>query len=185
MATTDLSHFLNPKQAVTLAKIRDSMKVADFGAGSGFFTRAAAHQVGPNGLVYAIDVNRGLLGRLDAMAILEGYTNIEYVCGDLETPHGSALPENSVDVVIISNLLFIAEHKDRIIEEAWRILHKGGRAIVIDWKDSFNNMGPHKDHVVTREDVIALAEKGGGFSYLEDIEAGDFHYGVILKKTGK
>lgn len=39
---TDLSDFLNPAQAVKAGKIHDSMAVADFGVGAGFFTRALA-----------------------------------------------------------------------------------------------------------------------------------------------
>ena len=88
-----------------------------------------------------------------------------------------------VDVVVIANILFQTEDKERVIEEAWRVLRAGGRAIIIDWQDSFNNIGPHKDHVITREKALALATRGGGFKHLEDIPAGSFHYGLILKKN--
>ncbi len=178
---TDLADFLDPGRAVRAAKIHDSMKVADFGSGSGFFTRAAARAVGPGGVVYAIDVDRPMLDRLANMAKGEGLENIEYVQGDLEVPHGSSLPENSVEVVLISNFLFQAQDKERVFEEAWRILRKGGRLVIIDWKDSFNNMGPHASHVVSKEACIQLAERGQ-FTYLEDIHAGTYHFGLILKK---
>lgn len=182
MTSIDLSDFLNPSRAVRVAKIHDSMKVADFGVGAGFFTRAAARAVGPRGVVYAVDVNRDLLKRLQSFAEVECLSNIEYVQGDLEKPHGSSLPEESVDVVVLANILFQTEDKERVIEEAWRVLRKGGRAVVIDWQDSFNNIGPHKDHVLTKEAAIALATRGGGFQHLEDIPSGSFHYGLILKK---
>lgn len=181
MSTADLSDFLDPTRAVRAAKIHDSMKVADFGSGSGFFTRAAARAVGPNGVVYAIDVHRDMLSRLANIAPLEGLANIEYIQGDLEETHGSALPDATLDVVIIANFLFQVSDKEKVLEEAWRILRKGGRLILIDWRDSFNNMGPHKDHVVSREKVLAEATRGG-FAVLEEIEAGSFHFGLILKK---
>ena len=181
MSTEDLSDFLDPTRAIREAKIRDFMKVADFGAGSGFFTRAAARAVGVGGVVYAIDIHRDMLDRLSNIAPLENLSNIEYVQGDLETPHGSALPDGTLDAVICANFLFQTENHGGVFEEAWRILRKGGRLVVIDWEDSFNNMGPHKDHIVSKVECLKLAQSGG-FSLIEEIPAGSFHWGVILKK---
>ncbi len=181
---TELSDFLDPGRAVKAAKIHDHMKVADFGVGAGFFTTALARAVGPQGRVFAIDINRDLLTRLAPFAELEDLMNIDYVQGDLDEPHGSSLPEGCVDVVMMANILFQVEKKDMIIEEAYRVLRKGGRLVLIDWKDSFNGMGPHKSAVVSREEALALTTKGGGFSHMEDIPAGTFHYGLILKKKG-
>lgn len=158
------------------------MAVADFGVGAGFFTRALARSVGPQGKVYAIDINRELLKRLAPFAEIEGLSNIEYVQGDLDEPHGSSLPDGTLDAVMMANILFQVEKKDQIIEEAWRILRKGGRLIIIDWKESFNNLGPHADAVVPYKTALALATRGGGFTHIEDLPAGSFHYGLILKK---
>jgi arsenite methyltransferase len=182
MSIADLSDFLDPTRAVREAKIRDFMKVADFGAGSGFFTRAAARAVGPGGVVYAVDINRDMLERLANIAPLEGLANIEYIQGDLEAPHGSGLPDTLLDAVICANFLFQTEDKARVLEEAWRILRRGGRLVVIEWKDSFNNLGPHADHVVAKDELVGLATRGN-FSLIEEISCGSFHYGVILKKN--
>jgi ubiquinone/menaquinone biosynthesis C-methylase UbiE len=159
------------------------MKVADFGIGAGFFTRAAARAVGPRGVVYAIDVDRALLKYVESLAVAEQLHNIEYIQGDFEEPHASSLPDGSVDVVLVANTLFQVQDKQSLVSEAFRILRKGGRAVVIDWQDSFNNMGPHKDHVVNRDAALTLFTHGGGFTHMEDIPAGSFHYGLILKKN--
>ena len=173
--------FLNPAKAVRAAKVREGMHVADFGVGSGFFTRASARAVGNWGKIYALDIDRELLKRARTLARAEGLENIEYVRGDLEQLHGSNLPDESVDMVILSNVLFQVPHKEKMIEEAWRALRHGGRALAIDWKDSFGGLGPHPLHVLREGDAKKLFERGG-FSFLESVPAGDFHYGFILRK---
>ena len=163
------------------AKLHEGMKVADFGAGSGFFTRAAARLVGGKGIVWAVDVHQDMLPRLKNLALQEGLTNVEVVHGNVERAGGSNLPDANFDLVIISNLLFGAEHKDAVVKEAKRVLRKGGRALVVDWSDSFSGMGPHPDHIVTQDHVRTLFELGG-FTHPEAVSAGEYHWGVLFKK---
>jgi ubiquinone/menaquinone biosynthesis C-methylase UbiE len=75
-----------------------------------------------------------------------------------------------IDKVVISNILFQAENKKNIIEEAYRILRPEGMAIVIEWKEKIN-----KDEM---ERTFELA----GFSFLKNFNAGSYHYGIIFKK---
>lgn len=157
------------------------MKVADFGVGSGFFTREAARAVGERGRVYAVDIDSSLLARVKSLACAEGLQNIEYVRGDFEEKGGSNLPDASMDVVLCTNTLFQVTDKEALVEEVWRVLERGGRAFVIDWKDSFDCMGPHPSHVVTEADGRALFERGG-FSFIGPLPAGEFHWGGILRK---
>ncbi len=157
------------------------MRIADFGVGSGFFTREAARVVGTLGVVYAVDIDGGLLARLKSLASEEGLSNVEYLRGDLEKIHGSGLADEALDAVLITNVLFQAHDKEKLIEEAWRVLRKGGRAIVIDWKDSFGGLGPHPLHVFKGADAKKLFERGG-FVFMEEFSAGAYHWGYIMKK---
>lgn len=175
------SSFLNPTRALQAAKLHDGMRVADFGAGSGFFTRAAARMVGGKGLVWAVDVHQDLLPRIKKLALEEGLANVEVVHGNIERAGGSHLPEDNFDLVIISNLLFGTEHKDAVVKEAKRVLRRGGRALVIDWAGSFGGMGPHPDHCVTADHAQTLFELGG-FALVETVPAGSHHWGLLMKK---
>lgn len=176
------SSFLNPTRTLQAVKLHDGARVADFGSGSGFFARSAARLVGAGGLVWAVDVHQELLPRLKNLALQEGLHNVEVVHGNVESAQGSHLPKENFDLVIIANMLFAAEHKDAVAKEAWRVLRKGGRALVVDWQDSFGGMGPHASHVVTADHARTLFELQD-FSYLQEVPAGSYHWGALFKKS--
>jgi ubiquinone/menaquinone biosynthesis C-methylase UbiE len=175
------SSFLNPSYAVRALEMQGGERVADFGAGSGFFTRAAAREAGVHGVVWAVDCHQDLLSRIKNLALGEGLHNVEVVHGNVEKPRGSHLPEANFDAVIISNVLFGADRRHEVVREARRILRPGGRALVIDWRESFAGMGPHPDHVITAKEAQELFE-AEGFLHIEDVPVGAYHWGFIAKK---
>ncbi len=175
------SSFLNPREAVRAAKIAEGMHVADFGAGSGFFTRAAARVVGEEGRVVAVDVHQAMLPRIKALASGEGLHNVEVMHGDIEQAGGSRLEDEQFDVVIIANLLFSCENKKAAVAEAHRVLRRAGKALVIDWSGSYGGLGPHEDHVIGAKEAQKLFEEGG-FSLSNEIPAGTYHWGFLVRK---
>lgn len=176
------STFLNPTRALHAAKLDEGMRVADFGAGSGFFTRAAAREVGEHTSVWAIDVVRELLPRIKNLAEAEGLHNVEVLHGDVSHLSGSNLPEKSIDFCIAANLFFQIEHKHELVDEIRRVLVPSGRALIIDWAGSFGGLGPHPDHVLTKAAGEKLfAERG--FTTIGDIPAGAYHWGFLARKN--
>lgn len=178
------SSFLNPQRALASAHISEGSRVADLQAGSGFFARAAARAAGPHGLVWAIDPNPEMLPRLKNLAEGEGLRTIEVVRGTLEKPGGTKLPDATMDVAILANALFGIEHKETAAKEAYRILRRAGRLVLIDWSDSHGGLGPHPEHIVTKAQALKIFE-AAGFAPAEDIPAGDYHWGLILRKREK
>lgn len=176
------SSFLNPSKALDAAHLHEGMRVADFGAGAGFFARAAARRIGHSGVVWAVDAHRELLPRLRNLAEAEGLKNIEVVCGNIEKKGGSNLPDAHFDLVIGANVLFSAHHRRGVVQEMLRVLKNGGSALVIDWRDSFGGMGPHGEHVITAAEAQELFTKSG-FTYVRDIPAGEYHWGFMVRKN--
>lgn len=160
--------------------IEAGFKVADFGAGSGAYVLAIAERLEGTGKVYAIDVQRDLLRRIHNEAQKRGYKNVDVIWADLEVPRASKLADNSIDLVLISNLLFQVPDKPLILREARRIVKRSGRVAVIDWYESFGNMGPTKEDVVSRDALLELAKKAG-LTLEKEFAAGAHHYGVILR----
>ncbi len=173
------SSFLNPAKALALANVHEGQEVADFGAGSGFFTRAAARLVG-DGNVWAVDDNGEVLSRIKSLALTEGLKNVEILRGNIESSEGCGLPAEHFDVVIAANVLFSAENKERVVAEIYRVLKRTGRAVVIDWSDSHGGLGPHPEHVITESVARDLFAKD--FTYQGEVPAGEYHWGFIVRK---
>ena len=173
--------FLNPEKLIEYSDIHHAMKVADFGASVGHYALHIARRVGGQGKVFAIDIQKDLLTKLQSEAEAAKISNIEIIWGDVEIVGGTKLKNDSVDRVLIANILFQTYDKAGLITEAKRILKKGGKVIVIDWTDSFSGLGPHKKDVVNKKMAKDLFESQG-FIYDSEMKAGDHHYGIILEK---
>ncbi len=175
------SSFLNPAYVLANAALHEGQDVADFGAGGGFFTRAAARAVGAEAVVWAVDSNGALLNRVKSLALAEGLHNVEILRGNIEAPQGCGLPAEHFDMVIAANILFSAHHKQAVVTEIHRVLKRTGRALVIDWSSSHGGLGPHPDHVISMAHARKLFEESG-FTFLMQIPSGAYHWGFVVRK---
>ena len=173
--------FSDPILHIEHLDIDQGMKVADIGAGSGHHTMHIAKAVGETGTVYAIDVQKELLARIKSEANHNKLHNVEIVWADIEKPGATRIQNGLMDRAILSNVLFQLEDKRNAVGEIKRILKPGGKLIVIDWSDSFSQLGPHKDMVVGPVEAVALFS-ANGFEKEREFDAGSHHYGIIFKK---
>ncbi|MDQ5971699.1 MAG: hypothetical protein QG566_645 [Patescibacteria group bacterium] len=171
--------FTNPRTNILQCGDITGCSVADLGSGSGFYTMEVADRVGARGKVYSIDIQKGLLDRTRQLAKEKNLKNIEYICSDIEKVGGTKLADNIIHLAIVSNILFQLENKDSFVKEISRIIRPGGQVLFIDWLNSYDNMGPHKNHVVPETMARELFTKNG-FKLKERIDVGDIHYGIIF-----
>lgn len=110
--------------------------VADLGAGGGFFLAELSRRVGPSGRIYVVDIDQAALDLArESVGSLGSSVPTEFV-------HASAasvpqIPVCGVDYVLSNGLLCCLVDKEHAIEELWRILKPGGRALV-----TFVTIGP-------------------------------------------
>lgn len=178
----DLPNFTNPISNINELGVYEGMIVADLGAGTGAYAIPLAERVGEKGRVYAVEVQKDFLTNIKTTADARGLKNIELLWGDIERLGGTKIKDESVDAVVISNVLFLAEDKAGLLRETRRILKVGGKLLLIDWSDSFNNLGPAPEMVVTGDAARALCE-AEGFVLKKEIPAGEHHYGFIMLKS--
>ncbi len=173
--------FADPQSIIDQLEINPGMVVVDFGCGAGFFSLPIARKIGEEGKVYALDVLPAKLESVESQAKTANLNNIITRRVNLEAPAGSKLEAGSADWVIMKDILFQNKGKDKILEEAKRILKPGGRTLIIEWNKEDANIGPEKELRIFKETLVDLATKNG-WTVDKEIAAGNFHYGLILKK---
>ena len=174
--------FSDPDKNIEQFRIAEGWRVADFGAGSGAYSLAAAEMVGPDGHVYAIDINANLLSKVSSDARERNLSSLEIVAGNVEELGGSKLRDASMDAGIAANIFFQVDSKKGLVREIKRVMRSGGRVLVVDWSGSFGGIGPRTDHLVGEGEIKTLFEEAG-FLYERSIDAGAHHYGFIFKKA--
>jgi len=152
------------------------MVACDFGCGSGGWVIPLAKQL-KSGMVYAVDILDTAISALNGKASSEKIFNIKTVIGDIE--EGVKMPNEYFDLVLMTNLFFQLENKEKVLEEAKRLLKNNGMILVIDWeKDA--PLGS-KEGRVSIEEIKEMAKRIGLISEKE-FKAGNFHWGLILRK---
>lgn len=174
--------FVIPEKAVTHFHLAEGDKVADFGAGSGFFLAPLSKAVGPSGRVYACDIQRQLVEKLGELARMQGLQNVDPVWCDLEAPNGIKIAAGMLDTGILVNTLFQLENKETAVQEMARTIRTGGFLYILDWSESFGGLGPQAGDVVTPSAAKALLE-ANGFVFEREFDAGDHHYGHSYRKV--
>lgn len=172
--------FLHPDRVIEELDIKEGMKIADFGCGAGYFAIPLAKIVGEKGKVYALDVLKTALESVRSRTKVEGLLNVISIWSNLEIFNGSKLKDESIDLALLSNILFQSSKKSGMIKEVKRILKKGGKMIIIEWRKN-QPMGPPEKFIVHRDLVSDLTKKEG-FKFEKEFSAGRHHWGMIFIK---
>jgi ubiquinone/menaquinone biosynthesis C-methylase UbiE len=173
--------FLSPERIVSYLNIPRGGVVADFGAGFGFYAVPLARSVGPEGKVYAFDVQAEAISEIRSRARLLHFLQLDAVRVDLERDHGSRLRDAVADLVLVASILHQAENKNAVLLEAARILKPGRTMVIIEWDNSSVPAGPAQNFRIPKSKAKEMAE-AAGFILDREFEAGSHHYGLLFKK---
>ncbi len=173
-----MAEFLKVEAVLDNLDLKEGMTAGEFGCGSAIFSLALAKRL-HRGKVYALDVQEEKLSALKGKMASAKVNNIHTILCDLEASNGSTLPDNSLDVVLIPNVLFQAENKSAIINEAKRVLKLGGQLLIIDWLKP----GPFspRSGMISPDKMKKLAEELE-LVFKKEFAVGDYHYALLFTK---
>ena len=153
----DRTVWQKPDEIMDVLNIADGARVADIGAGSGWFTVRLARRVGPNGRVYAEDIQQPMLDAIAYRVSREGLSNVEPVLG---TPGDPMLP-SELDAVLIVDVYAEVGDPVSLLTDIAAALKPQGRLGIVDFTKEGGGPGPLMELRADPRDVIRDAEAAG------------------------
>ena len=148
-----------PEQIMDALQIAEGSVVADLGAGSGWFTIRLARRVGPNGKVYAEDIQQPMVSAMNLRIQREGLEKI--VRTVLGTASDPSLPRNALDAVLIVDTYHEMEDPVVLLRNVGASLKPGGRLGIVQFTKEGFGPGPPMEERVDPERVIKDAQAAG------------------------
>ncbi len=159
--------------------IKPGERIADVGAGTGFYSRLFAKRTGWDGWVYSVDIAPKFLQHIAARVTADGIENLTTVLG---TDVSIRLPPESVDLVFICDTYHHFESPQQSLASIFRALKPGGRLVLID----FNRIpGVSREwligHVRAGKEVFQAEVVEAGFKFKDEIKIKAFEENYLLR----
>jgi ubiquinone/menaquinone biosynthesis C-methylase UbiE len=147
-----------PDDVVQALRLQGGERVADIGAGTGYFTVLLARAVGTPGRVYAVDIDKQAVQYMRRRFEREKLRQATAIQG---TPADPKLP-GRVDLIFICDTWHHIENRGAYLRVLRRHLTKTGRVVIVDFKpDADPSIGPPKEMRLSRQQVIDELQRGG------------------------
>lgn len=153
--------FQKPAEIMAALALKPGERVADVGAGSGYFTRLIAKAVGSKTKVLAVDINPDILEYLGKRMADEGITNVELKQSTKDDPQ---LPPTGLDTVFLVDTIHYVKDMVPFIQKLKAGLVPGGRLVIIDYNPKSwaeRPWGPAPEDQLAREKLDEAMKAAG------------------------
>jgi ubiquinone/menaquinone biosynthesis C-methylase UbiE len=147
-----------PEAALDAIGIKPGMKIADVGAGVGYFTLRLARRVGPTGVVYANDVQPEMLALLRDRAAKEKVTNIRTVLGSEANPK---LPKGAFDLILMIDVYHELSQPQRMLQSLKDALKPDGKLVLLEYRKEDPHIPVRIEHRMSVEEAKMELEAEG------------------------
>jgi ubiquinone/menaquinone biosynthesis C-methylase UbiE len=154
------------KAIITALDLKPGMKVADIGAGTGFYSLLFARQVGPEGHVYAVDIASEFVKNILLRA---SEKQLDNVTGVVNNPKTVELPENHIDLAFICDTYHHFEYPMTTMQSIYSALKPGGEVVIIDFRKVKGFSSPWVMNHVRADKLSVIREiEAAGFKFKEE-----------------
>jgi ubiquinone/menaquinone biosynthesis C-methylase UbiE len=148
----------DPRKRLREADLKSGQDVLDFGCGIGSFTIPAAQIVGEYGTVYGLDIHPLAIDAVERRATKANLGNIRTILSDRD----SGLPDQSVDVVLLYDVLHSVADQQALLRELYRVLRPAGLLSVVPDHMTQDQIL----EIMGREDLFDFqAQRGESFAF--------------------
>jgi ubiquinone/menaquinone biosynthesis C-methylase UbiE len=157
-----------PQKVLEYLRLKEGETVVDIGTGTGYFAMLFARKIGKNGVVYALDVDEGMVRQVERKAKKENVTNLQARLAPFDSP---GLPPAVADLVFICDTYLFFENRGEYLRHIRNSLKGSGRLAIISFNYRAEIPGaPPRHKMIPREQAISEIQQAG-FA----LEA-DFHF---------
>jgi ubiquinone/menaquinone biosynthesis C-methylase UbiE len=114
--------FKKPAERLRKVGLQEGQTVLDYGCGIGSYVIPASKIVGASGKVYALDIQPMAVDRVKKRAEKNGLSNVQTITSNIDTN----LPDKSVDVVLLYDVLQMIRNREGLLQEFHRVLKSSG-----------------------------------------------------------
>jgi ubiquinone/menaquinone biosynthesis C-methylase UbiE len=168
-----------PDLALDRIGIRPGMKVADIGAGVGYFTLRLARRVGATGKVYANDIQPQMLDRLKENLGKANLGNVEMILGTEDDPR---LPAGMMDLVLLVDVYHEFSQPQKMLRKIRDSLSPDGRLVLLEYRKEDPTVPIREEHKMTVRDVRKELEPEG-FKFVEVLDDLPRQHILIFRKA--
>lgn len=148
----------DPDRAIDVLRIEKGATVADVGAGSGYMTAKLSKKVGPQGKVYANDIQQGMLDLLNKRLVKSKITNVTTVLGTQDDPR---LPSEALDLIIMVDVYHELSQPQVILRKLRSSLKAGGRLVLLEYRKEDPDVPIRPEHKMSVADAKLEVEAEG------------------------
>ncbi|MEP7353849.1 MAG: methyltransferase domain-containing protein [Acidobacteriota bacterium] len=169
-----------PDLALDLMNIKPGMQIADIGSGVGYMTLRMAKRVGPSGKIYGVDLQQGMLDKLNANARAANISNVETILG---LPADPKLPDGKMDIVLMVDVYHEVSQPQEMLRKLRQAMKPDGRLILLEYRAEDPAIPINPEHKMTIEQVRREIEPEGFKLQMPVNEALPRQHLLILTKT--
>jgi ubiquinone/menaquinone biosynthesis C-methylase UbiE len=168
-----------PEKAIAELNLKPGMFVGDVGAGTGFYSLRIAKIVGPAGIVYANDIQPGMLDRLNANA---SATHVDNVVTILGTESDPKLPAGKLDLVILVDVYHEFSRPQRMLDRIRDSLKSDGRLVLLEYRKEDPSVPIRPEHKMSVQEVKSEVTPEG-FRFEKVVDTLPMQHIIFFRKS--